>query len=75
MSATANYSIPRTLVASIAGGPARHYRVQILPPGESVWRLFGKYKSPDVAHDCAQRLASEGLTARVVSVRIFPTAA
>lgn len=75
MSATAHSSNSRTLVASIAGGPARHFRVQVLPAGESTWRLFAKYKSSEVANDCAQRLAEEGLTSRVVSVRIFPTAA
>ena len=75
MSAAAQSSTSRTLVASIAGGLARHFRVQILPEGESTWRLFATYKNAEVATVCAQRLAAEGITSRVVSVRIFPTSA
>ena len=75
MPATANSSPTRTLVASIAGGPARQYRVQVMPPGESIWRLFANYKKRDVAEACADQLSAEGLTVRVVSVRMCPTAA
>ena len=75
MSAAINSSTSRTLVASIAGGQARQYRVQILPSGELDWKLFATYKSAEVANDCAQQLALEGIRSRVVSVRICPTAA
>ena len=61
MSAAAPCSTTRTLVASIAGGPARHYRVQVLPEGESSWRLFATYKNAEVASVCAQRLSAEGM--------------
>ena len=65
----------RTLIASIAGGPARQYRVQIIPPGEEVWRLFACYRNSQTALEAARRLEGEGLRSRVLAVRICPTAA
>ena len=64
----------RTLVASTACGPAPQFRVQVLPQGESVWRLFATYKKSDVANECIKHLQAEGMTARIVSIRICPTA-
>ena len=75
MSSTAANTNSRTLVASVAGGPARQFRVQVLDDCDSTWKLFATFKQRDVANDCARRLASEGATARVLAVRICPTAA
>lgn len=66
---------PRTLVASIPGGQARQYRVQFQPPGQQVWRMFACFRKAEPAEGCARDLASRGVLARVVAVRINPTAA
>jgi hypothetical protein len=75
MPTTANHTHCRTLVASVAGGPARQYRVQFLPEGESTWRLFGLFRQRSSAQTCAQDLSDNGIDARIVAVRIYPTAA
>lgn len=75
MPRAATHSTSRILVASVAGGPACQYRVQIVPHGQTTWRLFSTFKQREVATECAQQLAAEGMHARVISVRICPTAA
>ncbi len=65
----------RTLVASIPGGPARQYRVQFQPAGQSTWRMFASFQKAEPAQSCASQLQSNGITARVVAIRISPTAA
>ena len=75
MPSTADHAHARTLVASIPGGPARQYRVQFQPQGETIWRMFASFKSRQPAQDCARDLQSRGIAARVVAIRIFPTAA
>lgn len=75
MSMTAEHPPTRTLVASIPGGPARQYRVQHLPEGESQWQKFRLFAKRESAERCARDLRDCGITARVVAIRICPTAA
>ena len=65
----------RTLVASIPGGPARQYRVQIQPTGQRTWRMFACFRKSDLAESCMRDLQTCGTPARVVAIRINPTAA
>ncbi len=65
----------RTLIPSIPGGLARHWRVQFQSDGEADWRMFAAFARPELADACLHDLQSRGIHARVVAVRNTPTAA
>ena len=65
----------RLLAASIPGGPAPHFRVQIIDQRDHSWRLHSSFRKADLADTCARDLEAHGLTTRVVASRIIPTAA
>lgn len=65
----------RTLIPSIPGGLARHWRVQIQPDGQAEWRMFAAFCRPELADACLDDLQTRGIPARVVAVRNMPTAA
>ena len=72
---TATETIVPIVASGFPGGVAPQFYVQYHSVSESAWLSYGSFVEQQDAETCRQRLDSEGELTRIVSQRVYPTAA
>jgi len=61
-------------VSSCGGSLARQYRVQYLAPGYDAWKIHASFRDRAEAEQALAQLRRQGQIARLIEIRLCPSA-